>query len=208
MSEPGAYECASRMGRPFGGFALMFVVFLAACSVSRNARPSLSPATSPPATSAPTVLATTTTTVPTVRYRVRRGDVLTVIAKRFRVSVADIVARNHLTNPDVLAEGQILSIPPVPPLALIVTPSHGAPGDSFAFKLSGTMPGETITFTIVSARGKYSGGPHIASTRGTVTATYQSADDAPAGAYAVTAVGSRGTTAKASFRVIATTTTT
>src|ERR1043165_6095666 len=66
--------------------------------------------------SAPPTQPATTTTLGPVTYQVRRGDTLTVIARRFAVSIETIVAANQLTNQDNLAEGQILRIPPPPPV--------------------------------------------------------------------------------------------
>jgi murein DD-endopeptidase MepM/ murein hydrolase activator NlpD len=55
-------------------------------------------------------------------HTVRQGDTLSAIAARYGVAFNDLVAVNHLANPDNLAEGQNLVIPvsaPVPgnPLA-------------------------------------------------------------------------------------------
>ena len=43
-------------------------------------------------------------------YRVARGDVLSGIAPRFNVTVEEIVKWNNLPNPDLIREGQNLTI--------------------------------------------------------------------------------------------------
>ena len=45
------------------------------------------------------------------RYAVRAGDTLGTLARRFRVSPKDIIAANHLQNPNLLSVGQTLIIP-------------------------------------------------------------------------------------------------
>jgi LysM repeat protein len=148
-------------------------------------------------------VATTTTTVPLLRYRVRAGDTLLAIAQRLRVSVASIMARNHLTNPDRVTVGQSLVIPPRPPLALTVSPARGHAGDGFELRLTGAAPGETIVYEVKSPMGTFKGQPHTASDAGAVSATYQTSFGDRAGVYKVTATGNRGTTIGASFRVFA-----
>jgi membrane-bound lytic murein transglycosylase D len=44
-------------------------------------------------------------------YRVRRGDSVTVIARRFGVGVEDLLAVNHIRNRNRIAVGQVLQIP-------------------------------------------------------------------------------------------------
>lgn len=46
------------------------------------------------------------------RYRVRRGDTLSVLARRFGTSVAAIQRANRLSRADFIREGQLLLIPP------------------------------------------------------------------------------------------------
>ncbi len=157
-------------------------------------------------TSATVPARTTTTTIPSIAYRVKRGDTLTKIASHFRVSVSAIVSANSVANPDRLTEGQTLRIPPAPPLKLVVSPPDGQAGQAFQLKLTGSVPSETITFEIGSASGKYTGGPHTASADGTVTATYQTAPAGPTGIYNVTATGNLGTMVRATFVVAAATT--
>ena len=165
-----------------------------------------SPTTTPVAVSAPTTVApTTTTTAPPVSYQVKRGDSLTAIAKRFGVSIAVIVAANHLATQDRLTEGQVLQIPPAPPAPppqLAITPPSGQAGQGFNLTLTGAKPSEVVTFEIDSANGgKFTGPPHTASSSGAVTATYQTTPvDAP-GVYSAIARGDRGTSAHARFEV-------
>jgi LysM repeat protein len=145
---------------------------------------------------------TTTTTTPLITYQVKRGDRLATIANRFRVSIAAIVFVNHVADPNRLTEGQVLLIPPTPPLMLVVTPSEGQPGRAFQLNLTGANPSELITFEIDSPTGKYTGRAHLASADGVVTATYQTSLVDPIGTYKVIANGHQGTTAQASFRVV------
>jgi len=179
---------------------MLTVAALAACGGSGKSGAS-SPGSTRRAPSSTTAAAATTTTVGPLTYSVRPGDTLTRLAKQFRVSVSTIVSANHLANPDRLTAGQVLVIPPAPPRQLTVLPARGAPGDSFRFAVTGAMPGETVTFTIESPAGKYTGGPHTASTDGSVTATYDPGLDACGGRYAVSATGDAGTSLRATFVV-------
>jgi LysM repeat protein len=182
--------------------ALACVALLASCggSASRSARHVDASAHS----ALPTTRAspTTPTTIPRVRYRVKRGDTLAAIAPRFRVSIDAIVFVNHLADPNRVAEGQVLLIPPPLPLRLVVTPSVGPSGGAFQLHLTGARPSEMIRFEIDSPTGKYQGPPHTVSTDGTATATYQTSGFDPSGIYEVVATGNQGTTARAIFGVV------
>lgn len=161
---------------------------------------------SPHRTKAPTTTTRrpTTTTTPLIAYQVKRGDTLTTISRRFHVSVAAIIFVNRVAQPDRLTEGQVLRIPPMPPLMLTVTPPAGPQGRGFQLILTGAKPAETVRFEIDSPAGKFIGRPHTTSVDGSVKATYQvSAVDA-IGVYRVIASGNRGTRAQASFRVLRT----
>jgi len=182
---------------------ILSAVLVGACSTGGTTR--RAGATSSTATSTSRPTRPTTTTRPSVTYRVRRGDSLTTIADLFRVPISVIVKRNHIVNPDRVAAGVVLVIPPAPPMKLVVTPSRGEPGQAFQLKVSGVQPTETITFEIDSAAGRYHGGPHT-SANGTVTATYQTASGDPTGLYGVTATANTGTTVRSSFVVVAPTT--
>jgi LysM repeat protein len=159
----------------------------------------------PNAAAAPSTAATTTT-APSINYPVKRGDTITSIARQFHVSIAAIVAANHLADPNHLVEGQSLLIPPVPPVHLTITPSEAQVGASFELKLTGAQPSETVTFEIDTPDSKYTGPPHTASADGVVTTTYQTAIGNPAGVYNVVAKGNQGTTAQTSFRLDSATT--
>jgi LysM repeat protein len=180
---------------------------LAACHGSSKATPPTST----------TALSTTTTTRPPVKvtttvgrtsYRVRRGDTLTRIAKRFHVTVPAIVQANHLANPDQVAEGQLLVIPAPIPLRLAVLPARAVAGATFHLLLVGAQPNETIHFTLAWAGGTYSGSAHLVPSNGTVTTTYRTSPADPPGLYRVTATGSSGTLVRATFTVLAPSTTT
>ena len=145
---------------------------------------------------------TTTTTAPPVNYQVQRGDTLTSIANKFHVSVATILASNQIANPDRLNLGQMLVIPAPPPVSLTVTPPSGLGGTSFAFKVLGAKPGESVTFEIDYPGGKFTGRPHIATNTGEVDATYVPSTGAAPGTYNVTGVGTQGTLVKSSFQLI------
>lgn len=134
-------------------------------------------------------------------YVVKRGDTLVAIAKQFGLAIDAIVSANGLDDPNHLAEGTTLVIPPRPPVQLTVTPGDGPPGSAFALELTGAQPSENVRFQVSSSNGKYTGPPHAATTDGRVQASYQSASDDAAGVYAVVARGDRGTTAQASFRI-------
>ncbi len=75
-----------------------------------------------------TVAPATTTTVPN-EYIVQKGDSLGKIAKKFGVTVADLVALNGITNPDKIVEGQRLKIPPPPAAPTTVA---GAPATTIS----------------------------------------------------------------------------
>ncbi|MDA0990877.1 MAG: LysM peptidoglycan-binding domain-containing protein [Verrucomicrobia bacterium] len=47
----------------------------------------------------------------TTTYTIQKGDSLSVIAKRYGVSLQQLVALNHITNPDKVVEGQKLVLP-------------------------------------------------------------------------------------------------
>jgi LysM repeat protein len=134
---------------------------------------------------------------------VRAGDTLTAIAQRLRVSAAAIIERNHVSDPNRLAAGQTLVIPPRPPLALVVVPDRGHVGDGFQLRLTGAAPSETIVYSIQSPKGVFTGQPHTASDAGSVSATYQTSFGDRPGVYKVIAMGNRGTVMRAEFRVFA-----
>jgi LysM repeat protein len=180
---------------------IISVVLMAACSAGST--PRRVGTTTSIAASTGTTASPTATSLPSIRYRVKRGDSLINIANQFREPLIAIVRHNHIANPDHLAEGQILVITPFSSVTLTVTPPRGEPGQAFHLELSGATPAETITFEIDSPAGKYTGAPHAASATGTVAATYQPAASDPTGIYRITANGNLGTTVQAGFRLVA-----
>jgi LysM repeat protein len=72
----------------------------------------MTPTVTPTATPSPTPTATTTPTPARRTYVVQAGDSLSAIAHRFGVPPDAIAQANHLSDPNSLAEGQQLIIPP------------------------------------------------------------------------------------------------
>lgn len=176
--------------------AIVSVLVLAACDTGSRGSGS-----SPTSTTTATTVAPTTTTSPPISYEIQPGDTLTAIAAFFGVSSAAIIELNDLANADQLTAGEVLSIPPVPPLELVVTPPDAPAGETFLLDLTGANAGEVVTFTIQSPDGgEFTGPPHRASPEGSVSTGYHSSGDEP-GIYRVMANGDRGTSARASFRV-------
>jgi LysM repeat protein len=86
-----------------------------------------SPSTAPPATPIPaaaTALATdaprpTATAAPApvtnapayVEYTIQKGDILYTIAKKYNVTIEDILAINQIARPESLSVGQVIRIP-------------------------------------------------------------------------------------------------
>ncbi len=66
----------------------------------------------------------------TESYRVRAGDTLGVIAQRYGLSVADILAVNDISNPDALYVDQLLYLPTNPLPANTPTPTTPAPTET------------------------------------------------------------------------------
>ena len=62
-------------------------------------------------TSTTTTIVVTTTTVPKY-YKIQVGDTLRKIAKSFGVDTKELMALNHITNPDHIESGQVIKIPP------------------------------------------------------------------------------------------------
>jgi LysM repeat protein len=152
-------------------------------------------------TTTTTAAATPTTEPGPISYTVKRGDTLTTIARFFHVSTDAIILTNQLASADTIAEGQVLQIPPAPPLQLTINPPKGAAGTVFELTLVNAIAGEVVTFMIAGPDGStFTGSPHAASAEGLVTATYRSAGDVP-GTYVVTATGERGTNIQAAFTV-------
>jgi LysM repeat protein len=179
------------------------LVVLAGCGAARTetgrSAQAENAAANAPATTAP---APTSTTTPTTSYQVKRGDTLTAIAKFFGVSSAAIDAANQLGGGDRLTEGQVLQIPPSPPAGLNVNPPDGIGGMVFTFTVTGAKVGEAITFQIVApGGGTFTGSPHTAGQDGSVSTSYRTDGDA-AGKYDVVATGDRGTSLRATYRLL------
>ncbi len=139
------------------------------------------------------------TTAPPVVYQVQRGDTLTEIARHFHTTVAQITDANQLTDPDNLAEGQSLTIPPAASLGLHVA-LLDASLRGFQLTMSGGQPGEPVVFEIGAPDGStYTGSPHVTAADGVVTTTYDT--EIGSGTYRVVARGDGGTEAETSFHV-------
>lgn len=176
------------------------VIVLVACGTAPGETPKATRSRTPTTTT--TAAPTTTTTPPPITYQVKRGDNLTAIARFFGVSRAAIDAANHLGGGDRLTEGQVLQIPPSPPAGLSVTPPDGIAGNVFTFTVTGAKVGEAITFQVVApGGGTFTGSPHAAAQDGSVTASYRTDGDS-AGKYDVVATGDRGTSLRASYRLL------
>jgi LysM repeat protein len=148
-------------------------------------------------------VATTSTTAPT-RYRVAPGDTLTAIARRFHVSVAAVAIANHLTNLNQLTLGQVLVIPPAPPVRLAIRPAQGTLGSAFTFALTGAKPDEVVQFEVVRPDGgKFVGPAHVAQPDGSVSTTYGTVFGDALGTYKVLAAGNEGTVVHTEFVVVA-----
>jgi hypothetical protein len=175
------------------------------------------------ATTRPAPTIATTTTAPFSTYVVQAGDSLGLIAKRLNVPLSTILALNHFPDPNRIAAGQVLTLPPttttttvstttttLPPTTrstsasgrLTVSPVRGRAGTTFTLKVTGAQPTETVTFEIDSPNGnKFTGPPHPAGPDGSVSASYFTQQVDPVGTYNVIATGNQGTTTTASFRV-------
>jgi len=96
--------------------------------------------TLPAPTATPTKTATPTATLPpgqTVTYKVKTGDTLYSIARKFGVSIQALMAANHIANPNYIRVGQILIIPN--PSATPGPTPTGQPTTTYVVK-----PGDTL----------------------------------------------------------------
>jgi len=189
--------------------AVVGAVLLAGCGSSHNhaAPPPVAATTVSTVAASTTTAATTTTTVPST-YVVQQGDTLTSIAQHFNITVAALMKANNITNADKVEAGQTLKIPASHPATLTIAPATGPRGQEFQLKLSGAQSGEKVTFTVKSPKGSFTGPAHAVPDDGNVATTYKTALADPTGTYTVTASGNQGTSARATFVVTASTTTT
>lgn len=135
-------------------------------------------------------------------YQVKRGDTLISVARFFGMSTQTLAAANQLGTEAHLTQGQVLQIPPAPPAGVTVSPPDGISGNTFTFTVTGAKVGENVTFQITGPHGRvFTGSPHVASNDGVVTASYISSGDDP-GTYAVVAMGDRGTSLRAEYRLL------
>lgn len=82
-----------------------------------------------------------------------------------------------------------------PPAVIVITPASGRIGTIVTLSVSGAKPGESITFTLTSPKGKvFNGSPHLVDATGAASATYNTTGD-EVGAHTVQAVGTLGTSA-------------
>lgn len=68
--------------------------------------------------------------MPEIVHTVKRGETLFLIARQYNVTIQAIAARNNITNPDLIFEGQQLIIPvsttpPVPGTTQLYTVRPG-----------------------------------------------------------------------------------
>ncbi len=80
-----------------------------------------------------------------------------------------------------------------PPAVLVIAPPTAPIGAVVTLSVSGAKPGESVTFTLTSPKGKvFNGSPHVVDPTGATSATYNTSGD-EVGAHAVQAVGTGGT---------------
>lgn len=78
----------------------------------------------------PGALAASDSQPPPRYYQVQPGDTLTAIARRYDLSVKDIVAWNKISNPDFIKVGQVLMLSPEPRRDLVARGSLRYPVDT------------------------------------------------------------------------------
>lgn len=91
-------------------------------------------------------------------YKVREGDTLGAIAKKFGVNVAGIASANKLEDPDDLREGQVLRIPAA---------SEKPPAPARSYLLHPQTKAALDKIRVVPGRWRYIVIHHSASTKGT-----------------------------------------
>ena len=93
--------------RGFGAVLAATVLLVACGGDNKSATPTTPLPTVPPDAGD---ISETTTTLPAF-YIVKAGESLTSIAKKFGISVTELVAFNQLSDPNHIEEGQRLKIP-------------------------------------------------------------------------------------------------
>jgi LysM repeat protein len=142
----------------------------------------------------------TTTSAPPTTYLVQPGDTLTDIATRFHTSIGAITTVNHIADPDHLAQGQALVMPPPSAARIELEAVEVGTVTKVGLTLVGAQPSELVTFVVTLPDGAtYTGSPHAASGDGTVTTTY--AAELGTGTYVVSATGTAGTDVQTAFHL-------
>lgn len=80
-----------------------------------------------------------------------------------------------------------------PPALLVVAPPTAPIGAVVTLSVTGAKPGESVTFTLTSPKGKvFNGSPHVVDPTGATSATYNTSGD-EVGVHTVQAVGTGAT---------------
>jgi LysM repeat protein len=108
-----AFGIAAGFIRLPSGVPIAAVTPTPTATVSPTSTPTDTPSATPSPTSTPTTVPTPSASAATgeVLHVVQAGETLTSIALLYNVSVADIVARNGITDPNSIVVGQTLVIP-------------------------------------------------------------------------------------------------
>ena len=107
-----------RLGRVWLAVAAVFIA--GACSPN-NEPENVPPTSSPVLTTAPSEFTTTTTTIPAgpVLYEIQPGDILSVVAEDFGITLEQLLIANPtITDPSLINIGTTIVIPPRPPVPL------------------------------------------------------------------------------------------
>lgn len=124
---------------------LSLVVYLLVSEATREPDPNgkilVTPTVTAEATqdpvNSPTPTATPTPTPNPQTYTVEAGDTLNGIAQRFNISLADLAAKNSITDPNNIYAGQKLQLPEPGEQIQASTPSSGEPGEAVYVVKSG-----------------------------------------------------------------------
>jgi LysM repeat protein len=163
----------SSLARPAAGFLVCIALFalLAGCDAARGSGDRVRLVVTPVDT--PTATPVAAPTAAPVKYTVKAGDTLSGIASLFGVSVDDIVRANNISDPNMLSEGQVLTIPARPAGGTPAAEPAGTPSPEPAtpdLLASPTLPPPDVTpplgpTTGVEAPGASSSpGPNISPT--------------------------------------------